>query len=50
MTTFNINLCDRVKAGLISEPSALECSSNPEQLKMMIQGIELGSSKGMALG
>jgi twitching motility protein PilT len=46
MMTFNQCLCDRVKTGLISEQVALEVSSNPDQLKMAIQGIELGSAKG----
>jgi twitching motility protein PilT len=50
MCTFNQNLCERVKAGLITEQLALEVSSNPDQLKMAIQGIELGSAKGMAIG
>jgi hypothetical protein len=49
MMTFNQCLCERVKQGLVSEQVALEVSANPEQLKMMIQGIELGSSKGLAL-
>ena len=44
--TFNQCLCDRVKAGLMSEQVALEVTSNPDQLKMSIQGIELGSAKG----
>src|SRR5581483_11661530 len=39
MMTFNQCLCDRVKAGLITEQVALEVSSNPDQLKMAIQGI-----------
>jgi twitching motility protein PilT len=49
MMTFNQCLCDRVKTGFISEQVALEVSSNPDALKMMIQGIDLGSSKGLAL-
>jgi twitching motility protein PilT len=46
MMTFNQCLCDRVKTGMITEQVALEVSSNPDQLKMAIQGIELGSAKG----
>jgi twitching motility protein PilT len=49
MMTFNQSLCERVKQGLVAEQVAIEVSSNPEQLKMMIQGIELGSAKGLAM-
>ncbi len=49
MQIFNQSLTERVKSGLISEQVALEVSANPEQLKMMIQGIELGSAKGLQM-
>ncbi|MEZ0229201.1 MAG: type IV pilus twitching motility protein PilT, partial [Planctomycetota bacterium] len=49
MMTFNQCLNERVKQNLISEQVALEVSANPEQLKMMIQGIELGSAKGLSM-
>ncbi|MBI2422380.1 MAG: PilT/PilU family type 4a pilus ATPase [Candidatus Hydrogenedentes bacterium] len=46
MLGFNDSLHDLVKAGLITLETACEVSDNPEDLKMMLQGIRLNSKRG----
>ncbi|HEY3318881.1 MAG TPA: PilT/PilU family type 4a pilus ATPase [Planctomycetota bacterium] len=45
---FNQSLCDLVKRGMVSEAAAVESSPNPEQLAMMLKGINfsMGSISG----
>ncbi|MCX7806623.1 MAG: PilT/PilU family type 4a pilus ATPase [Planctomycetota bacterium] len=50
MQDFNQSLCDLVKAGLITEQTAMENSFNPEQLAMYLKGIVLGSDEGVIGG
>ncbi len=50
MQDFNQSLCDLVKAGLITEQTAMENSFNPEQLSMYLKGIVLGSDEGVIGG
>jgi twitching motility protein PilT len=45
MIDFNTSLIRLVKQGYISEATALENSSNPEQLKMNLKGIFLGDDR-----
>jgi hypothetical protein len=42
MQDMNMSLVDLINQGLISKKVALQYSSNPEQLKMNLQGIYLG--------
>lgn len=46
MMSFNDSLHDLVKRGMIKEQAAMEMSENPEELKMMLQGIRLSSRRG----
>ena len=46
MISFNDSLHDLVKRGMIKEQTAMEMSENPEELKMMLQGIRLSSRRG----
>ena len=46
MQTFNDSLHDLVKSGLIAEKVGMDASDNPEDLKMMLQGIQLSSKRG----
>jgi twitching motility protein PilT len=50
MQGFNDSLHDLVKSGMIKEELGLEVSENPEELKMLLQGIKLSSRKGGILG
>jgi twitching motility protein PilT len=46
MMTFDQCLVDRCKAGELAEEVAMEFATNPEQLRLALQGIVLGSAKG----
>jgi twitching motility protein PilT len=46
MQGFNDSLHDLVQGGMISFETASEISDNPEDLKMMLQGIRLSSKRG----
>ena len=46
MMTFDTCIVDRCKAGDITEEVALEYASNAEMLRMSLQGIVLGGSRG----
>jgi twitching motility protein PilT len=46
MQTFNDSLYDLVKEGLIAEEDAYTWSDNPEELKMLLKGIRLSSTRG----
>lgn len=44
MQTFNMSLYNLFKAGAISEEEALACSSAPEDLMLMMRGIQRGTT------
>ena len=46
MMTFDQHIVDRYNAGEITEEVALEYATNPDQLRMALQGIVLGGSRG----
>jgi len=46
MQSFNDSLYRLIKDKLIAEQTGLEISDNPEDLKMMLQGIQLSSKRG----
>ncbi len=46
MMTFDQCIVERCKAGDITEEVALDYATNPEQLRLALQGIVLGSAKG----
>ncbi len=46
MQSFNESLHDLIKGGLISYEAGMDMSENPEDLKMMLQGIRLSSKRG----
>jgi Tfp pilus assembly pilus retraction ATPase PilT len=46
MQSFNDSLYSLLKQNLIAEPVAMDMSDNPEDLKMMLQGIRLSSKRG----
>ena len=46
MQTFNMSLHDLIKTKLISLQEAINISDNPEELTMMLQGINLSSTRG----
>jgi twitching motility protein PilT len=46
MQSFNMSLNEHLKAKRISESDAMIASDNPEELKMLMQGIKLSSSRG----
>ncbi len=46
MQTFNMSLEDLVKRKLVKEEDAMVASDNPEELKMMLQGIKLSQQRG----
>lgn len=46
MQSFNDSLYSLLKQKLIAEPVAMDMSDNPEDLKMMLQGIHLSSKRG----
>jgi len=50
MQNFNSSLHDLIKQGLVSLEVGLEISENPDDLKMMLQGIHLSSKRGGLLG
>lgn len=50
MISFNNSLLNLVNEGLISEEEALKASTNPEQLRMNLQGIFLNSDGGKIIG
>jgi twitching motility protein PilT len=50
MQTFNDSIFALLNADLISEETALAVSENPEELKLRLQGIELGQMRGGLLG
>jgi pilus retraction protein PilT len=47
MQSFNGHLVELVKAGIVSEDEALKGSTNPDALKMNLQGIYLNESHGI---
>lgn len=47
MMTFNQSLYELANAGLITQETALQSASNPEQLKMNFQGIFLSSTNSI---
>ena len=46
MMSFNDSLHDLIKKDLITIDTAVEISDNPEELKMIVQGIRLSSGRG----
>lgn len=46
MISFNDSLHELVKKGMVKEQTAMDMSENPEELKMMLQGIRLSSRRG----
>ncbi|MGE0711678.1 MAG: type IV pilus twitching motility protein PilT [Planctomycetota bacterium] len=48
MMTFDQCILDRWKAGAISDEVAMEYATNPDQMRMKLQGIDLGSG-GLAM-
>ncbi|RMG17403.1 MAG: PilT/PilU family type 4a pilus ATPase [Planctomycetota bacterium] len=46
MMTFDQCIKDRCQRGYITEETAMRYASNPEQLRLALQGIDLGTSKG----
>lgn len=46
MQTFNMSLHNHLKAKLIKESDAMTNSDNPDELKMLMQGIRLSSTRG----
>jgi len=46
MQSFNDSLNALIKRGMIAEAIGMEASDNPEELKMMLQGINLSSRRG----
>ena len=50
MQTMNQSLEQLVRNGLITERIAMENSPNPDQLKMALKGIRLGSDEGSIIG
>lgn len=46
MMSFNDSLHDLIKKDLITLDTAVEISDNPEELRMLIQGIRLSSGRG----
>ena len=46
MQSFNKSIYDLIKSGRVTESDGMQAATNPEQLKMMLQGIFLseGSS------
>ncbi len=46
MMTFDQCIVERCKAGFITEEVALEYATNPDQLRLALQGIVLGGSQG----
>lgn len=50
MMTFDQCIVERCKAGDITEETAMEFATNPEQLRLALQGIVLGGSKGGIVG
>jgi twitching motility protein PilT len=46
MQTFNDSLNGLIKQGMVTEAVGMEASDNPEELKMMLQGINLSSRRG----
>jgi twitching motility protein PilT len=50
MQDMNQSLVDLVKAKLITEQVAMECSPNPEALAMNLKGIYLGEDGGTIIG
>lgn len=46
MQTFNMSLVDLVKQGLVLEEDAIAASDNPDEFKMNMQGIYVGSQGG----
>jgi Tfp pilus assembly pilus retraction ATPase PilT len=49
MQSFNMSLVSLVKRKLISEEEAAINSDNPDELKMMLQGITLNQARGSIL-
>ena len=49
MMTFNQSLLELVNAGRVTREDAVECSDNPEGLKMNFEGIFLSSDAGGGL-
>ena len=43
MMTFDQCIVDRAKAGFITDEAALEFATNPDQMRLKLQGIDLGS-------
>ncbi len=50
MQTFNDSLHNLIKTTLITEAEGVNISENPDELKMMLQGIRLSSGGGGLLG
>ncbi len=50
MMTFDQCLVERCKAGEIAEDVAMEFATNPEQLRLALQGVVIGGSKGGIVG
>lgn len=46
MQGFNDSLHDLIKKGLVSLDTGIEISDNPEELRMMLQGIRLSTGRG----
>jgi twitching motility protein PilT len=46
MQGFNDSLHDLIKAGLVTLDTGVEISDNPEELRMMLQGIRLSTGRG----
>ncbi len=46
MQTFNMSLTRLIKSGLVKESDAMVASDNPDELKMMLQGIHLSTGRG----
>jgi len=46
MRSFNDSLHVLIKEGYVTEELGMQISENPEELKMLLQGIQLSSRKG----
>ena len=46
MMTFDQCILERAQSGYITEETALDVASNPDQLRLALQGIDLGGGKG----